>query len=328
MPSTNGRTVFITGGAGFIGSHLTERLIAEGYKVNIFDNLHRNAIKYSDILNHPDVKFTQGDILDLGALTEAMKGADIVMHLAAIAGVSNYYNFPAKTLKVNLIGTYNVLEAMVNLGITKMFDMSTSETFGTDAVEVDEETYQRIGPPQDKRWCYAGSKIGGEQLIFRYAEEYKWDATVIRPFNVYGPRQIGEGAIANFSKNILEGKNLRIEGTGMAVRSWCYITDFVDCLLLILKNQHKGPEAFNLGNPWSIASTVSLGEELLRAATRIDGIELKSSIDFVPMDFTEIRVRYPSIRKLQKMYGYQPKVNLHDGIYNTLKWFKEYYEKN
>jgi nucleoside-diphosphate-sugar epimerase len=328
MPSTNGRTVFLTGGAGFIGSHLTERLIAEGYKVNIFDNLHRNAIKYSDILNHPDVKFTQGDILDLAALTEAMKGADIVMHLAAIAGVSNYYNFPAKTLKVNLIGTYNVLEAMVNLGITKMFDMSTSETFGTDAVEVDEETYQRIGPPQDKRWCYAGSKIGGEQLIFRYAEEYKWDATVIRPFNVYGPRQIGEGAIANFSKNILDGKNLRIEGSGMAVRSWCYITDFIDCLLLILKNQHKGPECFNLGNPWSIASTVSLGEELLRAATRIDGIELKSSIDFVPMDFTEIRVRYPSIKKLQKMYGYQPKVNLHDGIYNTLKWFKEYYEKN
>jgi len=328
MPSSNGRTVFLTGGAGFIGSHLTERLVSEGYKVNIFDNLHRNAIKYSDILNHPDVKFTQGDILDLPSLTEAMKGADIVMHLAAIAGVSNYYNFPAKTLKVNLIGTYNVLEAMVSLGITKMFDMSTSETFGTDAVEVDEQTYQRIGPPQDKRWCYAGSKIGGEQLIFRYAEEYKWDATVIRPFNVYGPRQIGEGAIANFSKNILEGKNLRIEGTGMAVRSWCYITDFIDCLMLILKNQHSGPEAFNLGNPWSVASTVSLGEELLRAATRIEGIELKSKIDFVPMDFTEIRVRYPSIKKLQKMYGYEPKVNLHDGIYNTLKWFKEYYEKN
>lgn len=328
MPSKNGRTIFITGGAGFIGSHLTERLIGAGYKVNIFDNLHRNAIKYSDILNHPDVTFTQGDILNLEALTEAMKGADIVMHLAAIAGVSNYYNFPAKTLKVNLIGTYNVLEAMVKLDIKKMFDMSTSETFGTDAVEVDEETYQRIGPPQDKRWCYAGSKIGGEQLIFRYSEEYKWDATVIRPFNVYGPRQIGEGAIANFSKNILEGKNLRIEGTGMAVRSWCYITDFIDALMLILENQHQGPECFNLGNPWSIASTVSLGEELLRAATRIEGIELKSRIDFVPMDFTEIRVRYPSIKKLQKMYGYQPKVNLYDGIYNTLKWFKENYEKN
>ena len=93
MPSTNGRTVFITGGAGFIGSHLTERLISEGYKVNIFDNLHRNAIKYTDILNHPGVTFTQGDILDPVKLKEAMKGADIVMHLAAIAGVSNYYNF-------------------------------------------------------------------------------------------------------------------------------------------------------------------------------------------------------------------------------------------
>lgn len=328
MHSKGNGTIFITGGAGFIGSHLTERLIAEGYTVNIFDNLHRNAIKYSDILNHPKVKFTQGDILDLDSLTKAMEGADVVMHLAAIAGVSNYYNFPAKTLKVNLIGTYNVLEAMVKLNIKKMFDMSTSETFGTDAVEVNEETYQRIGPPQDKRWCYAGSKIGGEQLIFRYSEEYGWDSTIIRPFNVYGPRQIGEGAIANFSKNILRGKNLRIEGSGMAVRSWCYITDFIEALILILKNQHKGPECFNLGNPFAIATTVSLGEELLRAATRIDGIDLKSEIDFVPMDFTEIRVRYPSVNKLRTMYGWEPKVNLYEGIYNTLKWFKETYEEN
>jgi UDP-glucuronate decarboxylase len=324
----NPGTVFITGGAGFIGSHLTERLIEEGYSVSIFDNLHRNAIRYSDILDNPKVKFTQGDILDSEALTNAMEGADIVMHLAAIAGVSNYYNFPAKTLKVNLIGTYNVLEAMVKLNIKKMFDMSTSETFGTEAVEVDETAYQKIGPPQDKRWCYAGSKIGSEQLIFRYSEEYGWDATVIRPFNVYGPRQIGEGAIANFCKNIIEGRNLRIEGSGMAVRSWCYISDFIDALMLILKDQHQGPECFNLGNPWSIASTVSLGEELLRAAKRMEGLPVNSEIDFVPMDFTEIRVRYPSIKKLQRMYDWQPKVNLFDGVYNTLKWFNENYERN
>lgn len=326
MPES--KKIFITGGAGFIGSHLTERLVAEGHQVAIFDNLHRNAIRYSDILNHSQVTFTQGDILDLASLTKAMEGADVVMHLAAIAGVSNYYNFPAKTLKVNLIGTYNVLEAMVSLGIRRMFDMSTSETFGTDAVEVDENTYQRIGPPQDKRWCYAGSKIGGEQLIFRYAEEYDWKATVIRPFNVYGPRQIGEGAIANFSRCILDGENLRIEGSGMAVRSWCYITDFIDALVTILNNQHNGPECFNLGNPFAIASTVSLAEELLRAAQRIEGVEPKSTIDFVPMDFTEIRVRYPNVSKLRTMYGWQPKVNLYDGIYNTLKWFKEVYEKN
>ncbi|MFT3677004.1 MAG: SDR family NAD(P)-dependent oxidoreductase [Chitinophagaceae bacterium] len=326
MPES--KKIFITGGAGFIGSHLTERLVAEGHQVAIFDNLHRNAIRYSEILNHPKVTFTQGDILDLPSLTKAMEGADVVMHLAAIAGVSNYYNFPAKTLKVNLIGTYNVLEAMVSLGIKRMFDMSTSETFGTDAVEVDENTYQRIGPPQDKRWCYAGSKIGGEQLIFRYAEEYDWKATVIRPFNVYGPRQIGEGAIANFSRCILEGENLRIEGSGMAVRSWCYITDFIDALVAILNNQHNGPECFNLGNPFAIASTVSLAEELLRAGQRIEGLEMKSTIDFVPMDFTEIRVRYPNVSKLRTMYGWQPKVNLYDGIYNTLKWFNEVYEKN
>jgi len=324
----NPMNVFVTGGAGFIGSHLTERLVAEGHQVHIFDNLHRNAIKYSSILEHPSVKFTQGDILDKEQLKKAMEGAEMVFHMAAIAGVSNYYNFPAKTLKVNLIGTYNVLECMVELGIKRIFDMSTSETFGTDAVEVDEESYQRIGPPQDKRWCYAGSKIGGEQLIFRYSEEYGWTSTIIRPFNIYGPRQIGEGAIANFCKNVLEEKDLRIEGSGMAIRSWCYITDFIEALMVIFNKPHQGPECFNVGNPWAIASTVSLGEEVIRAAGDLSGTASNSKIDFVPMDFTEIRVRYPKVNKLRDMYGWQPKVNLAQGVFNTLKWFKENYEKN
>lgn len=320
--------VFVTGGAGFIGSHLTERLIHEGHDVHIFDNLHRNAIKYSDILDHPKVTFTQGDILDKEALKSAMTGSEMVFHMAAIAGVSNYYNFPAKTLKVNLIGTYNVLECMVELGIKRIFDMSTSETFGTDAVEVDEESYQRIGPPQDKRWCYAGSKIGGEQLIFRYSEEYDWTSTVIRPFNIYGPRQIGEGAIANFCKNVLEQQDLRIEGSGMAIRSWCYITDFIEALMVIFNKPHAGPECFNVGNPWAIASTVSLGEEVIRASSTLEGKTCPSQIDFVPMDFTEIRVRYPKVNKLRDMYNWQPKVNLAEGVFNTLKWYKEHYEKN
>jgi nucleoside-diphosphate-sugar epimerase len=217
---------------------------------------------------------------------------------------------------------------MVELGIKRIFDMSTSETFGTDAVEVDEESYQRIGPPQDKRWCYAGSKIGGEQLIFRYSEEYDWTSTVIRPFNIYGPRQIGEGAIANFCKNVLEQQDLRIEGSGMAIRSWCYITDFIEALMVIFNKPHAGPECFNVGNPWAIASTVSLGEEVIRASSTLEGKACESQIDFVPMDFTEIRVRYPKVNKLRDMYNWQPKVNLADGVFNTLKWYKEHYEKN
>jgi nucleoside-diphosphate-sugar epimerase len=322
------KKILITGGAGFIGSHLTERLVEAGHYVTIFDNLHRNAIKYSSVINHASVNFVQGDILDSSSLRNTMQGAEMVIHLAAIAGVSNYYNFPAKTLKVNLIGTYNVIESMRELGINSIIDMSTSETYGVEAVEVDETSYHSIGPADDKRWCYAGSKIGGEQLIFRYAEEYGWNATIIRPFNIYGPRQIGEGAISNFCKNILEKKNLRIEGSGMAIRSWCYISDFVDALMSIINNQHKGPEAFNVGNPWSIASTISLGEEVIRAAKNFKNFEVKSEIDFVKMDFTEIKVRYPKVDKLMNMYDWKPKINLPEGVYNTLDWFKNNYEKN
>jgi UDP-glucuronate decarboxylase len=310
------KKILITGGAGFIGSHLTERLVEAGHYVTIFDNLHRNAIKYSSVINHASVNFVQGDILDSSSLRNTMQGAEMVIHLAAIAGVSNYYNFPAKTLKVNLIGTYNVIESMRELGINSIIDMSTSETYGVEAVEVDETSYHSIGPADDKRWCYAGSKIGGEQLIFRYAEEYGWNATIIRPFNIYGPRQIGEK------------KNLRIEGSGMAIRSWCYISDFVDALMSIINNQHKGPEAFNVGNPWSIASTISLGEEVIRAAKNFKNFEVKSEIDFVKMDFTEIKVRYPKVDKLMNMYDWKPKINLPEGVYNTLDWFKNNYEKN
>lgn len=315
--------IFVTGGAGFIGSHLTERLIEEGYNVTVFDNLHRNSIRFTNMLENPKLEFVKGDILNKHELYEAMQGADAVVHLAAIAGVSNYYNFPAKTLKVNLIGTYNILETMVELGIKRIIDMSTSETYGTEAVEVDETDYQRIGPPQDKRWCYAGSKIGSEQLIFRYSEEYGWSSSIIRPFNIYGPRQIGEGAIANFCKCIVEHKDLCIEGSGMAIRSWCYITDFIDALMVILKKHHNGPECFNLGNPWEVASTKSLADRLIRTAEEMDGLTLKSKIHFKSMNFTEIKVRYPSIKKMGQIYNWQPKVNLSDGLAKTLKWFME-----
>lgn len=315
--------ILVTGGAGFIGSHLTEALVNKGYQVRVFDNLSRNAIKFTKILEHENVEFMKGDILNPSELADALKGMDIVVHLAAIAGVSNYYNFPAKTLKVNLIGTYFLLEEMKKQGILRLIDMSTSECFGTDAVEVSEDSYFSVGPPFDKRWSYASSKIGGEQLIYRYAEEYYFNSTIFRPFNIYGPRQIGEGAISNFCKKILLNENLRIEGSGVALRSWCYIDDFITALLLTIENPHQGVECFNVGNPWSITSTYSLAEEVIKQGKEFLGDACKSELDFVQMNFTEIRVRYPKIDKMQSMYNWQPDVNLEQGIRKTLGWFLE-----
>lgn len=323
------RNIFITGGAGFIGSHLTEKLISNNFQIKIFDNLHRNSIKYTNILNNPSVTFIQGNILDTKLLEKEMHGADIVVHMAAIAGVSNYYKFPALTLKTNLIGTYNVLESMLRNNIARVIDISTSEVFGPEARNVSEDSYFTIGPPQEKRWSYAGSKIGGEQLTFRYAEEYNWTSTIIRPFNIYGPRQTGEGAISNFCKNVLINKNLTIEGDGSAIRSWCYIKDFIDAITLIINQPHKNNvETFNVGNPQATISNIELAELVLRIAQNGKVLNWKDKIKFVPMKYAEIKSRYPNISKIQKLYNWSPRVGLEEGIKNTLNWFIENNEKN
>lgn len=322
------KSIFITGGAGFIGTHLTEKLTNLGYKIKIFDNLFRNSIKYTNITSNPDVIFVQGNILDTNLLEKEMKGFDIVIHMAAIAGVSNYHNFPALTLKTNLIGTYNVLEAMLKNNVKRIVDISTSEVFGVEAKDVNEEAYLNIGPLQDKRWSYAGSKIGSEQLTYRYAEEYKWNASIIRPFNIYGPRQTGEGAISNFCKKVLKNEKIILEGNGLAIRSWCYIDDFIDALMLIIGNPLESIETFNIGNPQSIASNLELAKLVLKFAQNGKVTRESELIEFTPMKYTEIKVRYPNISKIKKLYNWSPKVSLEEGIKHTLKWFRENYEEN
>ncbi len=319
---------FITGGAGFIGSHLIERLIKRGQKIKIFDNLTRNAIKFTEALDHPNVEFVNGDILDSAKLSKEMSGSDIVIHLAAIAGVSNYYKFPAKTLKTNLIGTYNVLEAMIANNISRLIEMSTSEVFGTEVVDVTENGYLRVGPPHEKRWSYACSKIGGEQLIYRYSEEFDWNSTIVRPFNIYGPRQIGEGAISNFCKKVIAKEKIQIEGTGSSMRSWCYISDFLEALMLLIEKPHEKIECFNIGNSWDSMANLLLAEMIVKFNNELTDGALKESIEFVPMSYTDIKVRYPNTSKMYELYNWKPKVNLEEGVMQTYKWFLNYYKKD
>lgn len=321
------RRLFMTGGAGFIGSHLVERLAGDGFDVTIYDKLHRNAIRYTPLLQHPQVKFIQGDILDMALLKESMAGHDLVIHAAAIAGVSNYSRFPALTFKTNLIGTYHVLESMLAQGITRILDFSTTEVFGPFAQNFNENSLMQIGPPHDKRWCYAASKIAGEQLSTRYAEEHGLDAIIIRPCNVYGPRQVGEGAISNFCRNLLRNEKLIIEGDGTAIRTWCYIDDFVDIFLRIMGDRSIKTEAFNIGNPWTITCTYALAEMLVKQAKGLgSGNQALEYMEFKPMEWSEIKARCLSIEKLKSRFGWTPKIGLEEGIVKTYRWFKENYE--
>jgi nucleoside-diphosphate-sugar epimerase len=321
--------LFITGGAGFIGSHLVERLVKNGFQLTIYDNLRRNSIKYTNLLQHPNVKFIEGDIMDMALLKESMAYHDIIIHAAAIAGVSNYSKFSALTFKTNLIGTYHVLESMLAHGIKRILDFSTTEVFGPSAQNFNEESLMQIGPPHDKRWCYAASKIAGEQLSTRYAEEYGLEAIIIRPCNVYGPRQVGEGAISNFCRNLTQNKKMIVEGDGTAIRTWCYIDDFVDIFIRIMNDDSIKIEAFNIGNPWTIVCTYVLAQTVLRQAKGIVSQEQESDyIEFKPMEWSEIKVRCLSIQKLKSCFNWMPKVGLEEGVLQTYRWFESHYAEN
>jgi UDP-glucose 4-epimerase len=228
-----GKRIFVTGGAGFIATTLA-RVLVEQNEVIALDNLHRDALTATDLADHPNFEFHQADVLDADAVTELSRGATHIVHCAAIAGVDTVIESPVRTMRVNVIGTYNVLEAAVATQDTveRLVDFSTSEIFGTHAYNVREGQVSTIGSVGEARWTYAVSKLAGEHLAHAYHDELGLPTVTVRPFNVYGPGQIGGGAIRAFIEAALRGDNLTVRGDGAQIRAWCFVDDMVDALLL------------------------------------------------------------------------------------------------
>lgn len=310
-----GKRIFITGGAGFIGSHLIERII--GYnEVIVFDNLHRNALQYTKLGNHKNLKLVKGDVLDAEALEKSMDRVDVVIHMAAIAGVGTVVEKPTTTLKINLMGTYNVLEACKKKNIKRYIGFSTSEVYGPFIYQADEAGMTTLGPIGKPRWVYAMSKLASEFLADSYHREQGIKFTSVRPFNVYGPRQIGEGAIHNFIVKAIKNEPLEIHNSGSQIRSWCYITDMIDALELILANDKSVGEVFNIGNPQATSTTLQTAETVIRLANS------KSKIIFKELKYPEVEIRVPSIEKARIILGFEPKVGLEHGIKRTIEWYR------
>lgn len=311
-----GKKVFITGGAGFIGTHLAERLV-EHNRVIIYDNLHRNAIAGTRLTDHPNVQFIKGDVLDAERVAEAMAGSSLVVHLAAIAGVDTVLKMPVTTMKVNIIGTYNVLEAALKQsGLERLIDFSTSEVFGTYAYKVREGDVTTLGPVGEARWTYAVSKLATEHLAHNYHKQYGLPALSIRPFNIYGPGQVGEGAIHRFIWRALQGQDLEIHNDGSQIRAWCYIDDIVDGILLCLEKPEAIGQAFNIGNPRSVCTIYDLARQILRLSGST------SRMIFVDWPYADVELRIPNIDKARQLLGYEPKVDLEDGLLRTIEWYR------
>ncbi len=311
-----GKRIFLTGGAGFIGTSLCARLV-ENNSLVILDNEHRNALRYTELAAHKNVRYVKGDVLDLDTVRNAMEGCNMVIHLAAIAGVDDVFNHPVLTMKVNMLGTYHVLEAArLQGGIERLIDFSTSEVFGSYAFRVQEADVTSLGAVGESRWTYAVSKLATEHLAHNYYKEFGLPAVSIRPFNIYGPRQVGQGAIHAFAVHALKGEDIVIHNDGSQIRAWCYIDDIVDGVLLALSKPEAVGQAFNIGNPRSVVTVYHLAREVVRLCNS------KSVIRFETVDRADVELRIPSIIKAQKLLGYNPQVDLEMGLMRTLDWYR------
>lgn len=308
--------ILITGGAGFIGTHIAERLLPRA-DIVLADNFRRDSLRYAPHLGgHPKVHLVKADVLDPGSLEAAFEGADAVLHLAAIAGVSSYYKESLRTLQVNVLGTVNALELARKHKIRHFIDFSTSEVYGPDALWVTEESHHGIGPVSDRRWVYATSKLASEHFTLRFGEEHGFACTCVRPFNIYGPRQVGEGAISNFCRAAAAGEPIKVYGDGTPIRAWCFVSDMVDAIEKILDTPAAAGQTFNIGNPRESETTLGLARAVVR-------LKPGSRIEFEQVVRSEVRSRIPSIEKARTMLGFEPKVTLEDGLRRTLEFFQQ-----
>jgi UDP-glucose 4-epimerase len=316
--SLQGKRIFVTGGAGFIATTLARRLVDDNQIVAL-DNLHRDALSGTELAEHPNLTFVQGDVLDPEAVRELARGATHIVHAAAIAGVDTVLESPVRTMRVNLIGTYNVLEAAVTTldSLERLVDFSTSEVFGPQAYNVREGHLTSTGSVGEARWTYAVSKLAGEHMARAYHDELGLPAVTLRPFNVYGPGQIGGGAIRAFIEAALAGGDLVVHGDGSQIRAWCYVDDMVAALLLCLEHPGAVGETFNIGNARSTVTIFDL-------ATRVKRLTgAPGELVFQPLHYTDVEIRIPNVDKARQLLGFEATVDLDDGLARTIAWYRE-----
>jgi UDP-glucose 4-epimerase len=313
------KKIFITGGAGFIASHLIERLLPDN-EIRVYDNYHRDALRFSHLPNKENLISIQGDVLNREQLADAMSGADICIHAAAIAGIYSVGESLTQTMKVNFLGTYHALEAAVRHRVGRFVDFSTSEVYGPFVFRGKETDQTTMGPVGEDRWIYAVSKLAGEHFTHAYGADYGLDCVSIRPFNVYGPRQVGEGAVQQMIGRALRNEDITVYNDGTQIRAWCYVADFVDGFCRALQVPEASHHTFNLGNPKATITVLGLAETIIR----LSGSE--SHIVFRPHPGPEVDMRVPDVTRAAEVLGFHPAVGLEEGLKRTIDWYRGHLE--
>jgi dTDP-glucose 4,6-dehydratase len=317
------RTILITGGAGFIGSHLVE-ILKRNNRVIIYDNFRRDSLQFTHALKEKNVTVVRGDVTNFSQLVNVVKDVDMVFHMAAIAGMNTVTKSPITTIKVNLIGTYNILEALIQneCDVERVVIASTSEVYGPYAYLGKEDGLTTQGAVKEPRWTYSVSKLAAEHLVHSYFLEKGLPSTIIRYFNVYGPRQTGESAMHNFILSAIKNEPLLIYGNGLQIRAWCYVDDAIEGTLLAATKKEATGQIINIGNPKTAITIVALAEKV------IEVLKSSSKIVFLEKRFTDVELRVPDISLAESLLGYTPKIGLSEGIKKTSEFYKSILRKS
>jgi UDP-glucose 4-epimerase len=315
-PELEDERVFITGGAGFIGATLAGLLLPRN-EVVVFDDLSRNSLKDKPYASHENLRVIEGSVLDPDTLQAAIQGATYVVHCAGIAGIDTVIKRPVHTMKVNMIGSANVLEATAGLpGVKRVVCFSTSEVFGQLAFRAQETAPAVLGAVGEGRWIYAVSKLAEEHLAYAYFRQEGLATVTVRPFNVYGPGQVGEGALRSFILRAMADEDLVIHGDGTQIRAWCYIDDMLRGLLKTMVAPAAVGESFNIGNHRTVTTIYGLANTVIRV------LESSSQIRFVPRSSADIELRIPHVDKAREVLGFEARVDLEEGIQRTAEYFR------
>ena len=305
--------ILITGGAGFIGSHLCRRLLEAGQSVICLDNfITGKRANVVELKKNKHFTLVEHDITKTFYTKEKL---DWVLHFASLASPKYYLMHPIKTLKSGFLGTHNCL-GLAKVKKAKFFLASTSEVYGDPLVHPQTEEYWGNVNSIGERSCYDECKRGAEALSYAYRRQHRVDVRVVRIFNTYGPRmQADDGrVVSNFIVQALKGKNITIYGNGKQTRSFCYVDDLVEGIVRLM--DIKYPLPVNLGNPGEF-KVIELAEMVLRLTGS------KSKLQFMPLPADDPKQRCPNITKARKLLKWQPRINLETGLVKTIAYFKE-----
>jgi len=307
----NKKTAVITGGAGFIGSHLCDRFLQEAFRVICIDNFITGSIEnIRHLFKERNFKFLEHNVTKFIALKEKV---NFVLHFASLASPIDYLQFPIQTLKVGSLGTHNAL-GLAREKKAKFILASTSEVYGDPLVHPQPENYWGNVNPVGVRGCYDESKRFAEAIVMAYHRVHKIDTKIIRIFNTYGARmRIQDGRVVpNFIYQALHNKPITVYGNGTQTRSFCYIDDLIEGIFRVIHSKINGP--INLGNPNEF--TINQLAKLVIKLTHT-----KSKIAFRPLPQDDPRQRQPDISVAKRILKWQPRILLEEGLPKTIEWF-------